>query len=65
MNIPIELQALDLLQEIAGYKTTDEILATATDEDTRHDLYLEDKDISVDVLNIVINKARAILKTGE
>lgn len=65
MNIPIELQALDLIQEIAAYQTTDEILATSDNDDTRHDLYLEDKDVSVHVLNLLVQRARTILESGE
>lgn len=61
----IELQALDLIQEIAGYPTYDEVLATSDNDDTKHELHEEVMDSSSDIIDRLITRARTILEAGE
>jgi hypothetical protein len=62
---PWDMQALDLLQKIASYKTTDEVLSTTEDDDARLELMQENAHLSVDLLDTAIIEARKILKAGE
>jgi len=63
---PWDLQALDLLQEVAGYQTTDEVIAEAEkDENDGREAYEQVMTESAEALDVIIIRARKILKTGE
>lgn len=61
MDTPIELQALDLLQKIAEYRTYDEVMASTDNDDARQALREEVMDSSSDTLDALIASARTIL----
>jgi len=50
----------ELIAKIAGWLTTDEVLATTDNPDTRLELDQEDMSIGRDLLNTIIIEARAI-----
>lgn len=59
-DVTPEQAAAALIEKIAGWLTTDEVLATADNDDTRLELEQEDISIGRDLLNTVILEARKI-----
>lgn len=53
--------AQEYVRLIAGYKTTEEVLQEAEDDDTRRDLYEEDMSASAEILNNLIIEARRLV----